>query len=109
MPRAAGLPNMISVNADARNIIMAKVSRRNLKIKRKKSNNPLLFLLMIDNCNRVTNRSVKSVSEEIMPIMPDEELCKKCRNEYIDCDHCLRNPDYQEPNDCYEPKEEDEQ
>ena len=46
-------------------------------------------------------------AEENMPIMPDERLCKKCRNEYIDCDHCLRNSDYEEPSDCYEPKEEE--
>jgi len=51
VPRAAGLPNMKSANADVRNRIMAKVSRKNPKIKRKKKNNkPLLFLLMIINC-----------------------------------------------------------
>jgi len=52
VPRAAGLPNMKSVNADARNRIMAKVSRKTSK-RKKKNNKSLLFLLMIVNCKRV--------------------------------------------------------
>jgi len=51
---------------------------------------------------------VKNVSEEEIPIEYKGSICDNCKNQYIDCDHCLRSPDYQEAYDCYEPKNEEE-
>ncbi len=49
------------------------------------------------------------IYDESQAIIHDENICENCQNKDIDCDHCTRNEFYEEPSDCYLPKDEDEE
>ena len=63
----------------------------------------------MSNSSTDKDRAVDEIYDEAMPIMHDEETCNNCQNKDVDCDHCTRNEFYEEPSDCYLPKDEEDE